>query len=89
MIEARQTVEIRSSVEAVIESVKVTRGSFVAKGQVIVTLESGVFVTLPDDAKGIEDRQRARPRPPASFTSWVQVGCVFWEIRQASPQMSR
>src|SRR5436309_1988814 len=41
MIEARQTVEIRSSVEAVIESVKVTRGSFVAKGQVIVTLESG------------------------------------------------
>src|SRR6266850_1645286 len=41
MIEARQTVEIRSTVEAVIESVKVTRGSFVAKGQVIVTLESG------------------------------------------------
>lgn len=30
-----------------------------------VTLESGVFVTLPDDTKGIEDRQRARPRPPA------------------------
>lgn len=41
MIEARQTVEIRSSVEAVIESVKVTRGGFVTKGQVIVTLESG------------------------------------------------
>ena len=41
MIEARQTVEIRSSVEAVIESVKVKRGDFVAKGQVIVTLESG------------------------------------------------
>src|SRR6266581_9691539 len=41
MIEARQTVEIRSSVEAVIESVKVTRGSLVSKGQVIVTLESG------------------------------------------------
>ena len=41
MIEARQTVEIRSTVEAVIESVKVTRGNFVAKGQVIVTLESG------------------------------------------------
>ena len=41
MIEARQTVEIRSTVEAVIESVKVTRGSYVAKGQVIVTLESG------------------------------------------------
>jgi RND family efflux transporter MFP subunit len=41
MIEARQTVEIRSSVEAVIESVKVTRGAFVSKGQVIVTLQSG------------------------------------------------
>jgi membrane fusion protein, multidrug efflux system len=41
MIEARQTVEIRSSVEAVIESVKVKRGSLVSKGQVIATLESG------------------------------------------------
>ena len=41
MIEARQMVEIRSSVEAVIESVKVNRGSIVSKGQVIVTLESG------------------------------------------------
>ena len=41
MIEARQTVEIRSSVEAVIESVKVRRGGVVTKGQVIATLESG------------------------------------------------
>ncbi len=41
MIEARQTVEIRSSVEAVIESVRVRRGELVAKGQVIATLESG------------------------------------------------
>jgi RND family efflux transporter MFP subunit len=41
MIEARQTVEIRSSVEAVIESVKVQRGGVVTKGQVLVTLESG------------------------------------------------
>jgi RND family efflux transporter MFP subunit len=41
MIEARQTVEIRSSVEAVIEAVKVARGSLVSKGQVIVVLESG------------------------------------------------
>ena len=41
MIEARQTVEIRSSVEAVIETVKVQRGNLVAKGQVIATLESG------------------------------------------------
>lgn len=41
MIEARQTVEIRSSVEAVIESVKVKRGDLVTKGQVIVTLQAG------------------------------------------------
>ena len=41
LIEARQMVEIRSSVEAVIESVRVQRGSPVTKGQVIATLESG------------------------------------------------
>jgi RND family efflux transporter MFP subunit len=41
MIEARQHVEIRSPVEAVIEAVRVKRGDFVAKGQVLVTLESG------------------------------------------------
>jgi RND family efflux transporter MFP subunit len=41
MIEARQSVEIRSPVEAVIESVKVRRGDLVNRGQVLVTLESG------------------------------------------------
>ena len=41
MIEARQMVEIRSSVEAVIEEVKVARGATVTKGQVIVTLQAG------------------------------------------------
>src|SRR6185436_6307744 len=41
LIEARQKVEIRSSVEAVIESVRVQRGDFVSKGQVLVTLEAG------------------------------------------------
>ena len=41
MIEARQNVEIRSPVEAIIESVKVRRGDLVTRGQVIVTLESG------------------------------------------------
>jgi RND family efflux transporter MFP subunit len=41
MIEARQSVEIRSSVEAVIESVRVRRGDLVKRGQVLVTLESG------------------------------------------------
>src|SRR5947207_6442064 len=41
IIEARQTVEIRSPVEALIESVRVQRGDFVSKGQVIATLQSG------------------------------------------------
>ncbi len=30
-----------------------------------VTLESGIFVTLPEEAKSIEDRQKKRPRPAA------------------------
>lgn len=41
IIEARQTVEIRSPVEALIESVKVQRGDFVTRGEVIATLHSG------------------------------------------------
>ncbi|UCH46876.1 MAG: efflux RND transporter periplasmic adaptor subunit [Betaproteobacteria bacterium] len=41
LIEARQTVEVRSSVEAVIEKIHVRRGDYVRKGQVLVNLESG------------------------------------------------
>ena len=41
LIEARQQVEIRSPVEAVIESVQVQRGDLIRKGQIIATLESG------------------------------------------------
>ena len=41
MIEARQNIEIRSPVEAMIESVRVKRGDLVTKGQILVTLESG------------------------------------------------
>jgi RND family efflux transporter MFP subunit len=41
MIEARQAIEIRSPVEAVIEKVHVQRGSLVKKGQLLVTLASG------------------------------------------------
>ncbi len=41
LIEARQTVEIRSPVEGLLESVKVQRGDLVRKGQIIVKLESG------------------------------------------------
>ena len=41
LIEARQTVDVRSPVEGVIESLKVQRGDTVKKGQLIATLESG------------------------------------------------
>ena len=41
LIEARQQVDIRSPVEAVIETVQVQRGDLVKKGQVIATLQSG------------------------------------------------
>jgi len=41
LIEARQNIEIRSPVEAIIESVKVRRGDRVSRGQVLVTLQSG------------------------------------------------
>ena len=41
LIEARQQVEIRSPVDAVIETVQVQRGDLIKKGQVIATLESG------------------------------------------------
>lgn len=41
LIEARQTIEIRSPVDGLVESVRVQRGEVVRKGQVLVTLESG------------------------------------------------
>lgn len=41
LIEARQKVEVRSPVEAVIETIRVKRGDYVRKGDVLVTLESG------------------------------------------------
>lgn len=41
IIEARQTVDIRSPVEGLIESVAVERGQAVKRGQVVVQLESG------------------------------------------------
>ena len=51
IIEARQTVEIRSPVEALIESVRVQRGDVVTKGQVIATLQSGPERAALDLAK--------------------------------------
>jgi RND family efflux transporter MFP subunit len=41
MIEARQAIEVRSPVEAVIEQVRVRRGDVVARGQVLVELAAG------------------------------------------------
>jgi RND family efflux transporter MFP subunit len=42
LIEPRQTVEIRSTVEGLIERIAVDRGDSVTRGQVIVTLDSAV-----------------------------------------------
>jgi len=41
LIEARQTVEVRSPVEGVIETVHLKRGADVKKGQLIASLQSG------------------------------------------------
>lgn len=41
LIEAKQLIEVRSPVEAVVESVLIQRGETVKRGQVIATLESG------------------------------------------------
>jgi RND family efflux transporter MFP subunit len=41
LIEARQHVDLRSPVDAVVETVQVQRGDAVKKGQVVATLESG------------------------------------------------
>lgn len=51
LIEARQQVDIRSPVEAVVESVLIQRGETVKKGQVIATLESGPERAALDLAK--------------------------------------
>lgn len=51
LIEAKQLVEIRSPVEAVVETVQVQRGDTVKKGQVVATLESGPERAALDLAK--------------------------------------
>ena len=41
MIEARQDIDVRSSVDGIIESILVERGSYIRRGQLIATLASG------------------------------------------------
>lgn len=66
MIEARQTLEIRSSVEALIEQVLVDRGDRVRRGQAIVRLESATesaaveAARLRAQATGALEAARAR-----------------------------
>jgi RND family efflux transporter MFP subunit len=50
LIEATQTVDIRSPVEGLIESISVRRGDSVRKGQVLVTLQSGAERAAVDSA---------------------------------------
>lgn len=51
MIEPRRTVEIRSSVQGLIEKVFVDRGDIVKEGQVLATLDSGLERATADLAK--------------------------------------
>ena len=66
MIEAKQNVEIRSPVEAMIESVRVKRGDAVTKGQILVTLESGperaAFALATSRAKAVGEIRAAEAR---------------------------
>jgi RND family efflux transporter MFP subunit len=66
MIEARQAIEIRSPVEAMIESVRVKRGDSVTKGQVLVTLESGperaAFALAQSRAQAVGEIKAAEAR---------------------------
>lgn len=57
LIEARQQIEVRSPVEAVIESVLIQRGETVKRGQVIATLESGPERASLDLAKSRANMQ--------------------------------
>jgi RND family efflux transporter MFP subunit len=59
LIEARQTVDIRSPVEGLVETVTVDRGDLVKKGQVVVTMESG-----PERAALAIARSRAKMTGP-------------------------
>ena len=66
MIEARQAIEVRSPVEAVIESVRVKRGDSITRGQVLVTLESGperaAFALAQSRAQAIGEIKAAEAR---------------------------
>jgi multidrug efflux pump subunit AcrA (membrane-fusion protein) len=59
LIEARQTVEIRSPVDGLLAEVRVQRGEVVRKGQVVVMLESG-----PEQAALAIARSRAAMTGP-------------------------
>jgi RND family efflux transporter MFP subunit len=77
LIEARQTVEIRSSVEAVIKSINVSRGDFVKKGDVLVTLESGAEEAALQLARSRSTMQgeinAARARLELARKKWEQA----------------
>ncbi len=77
LIEARQTVDIRSSVEAVIKSINVNRGDFVKKGDVLVTLESGAEQAALQLARSRSSMQgemnAARARLELARKKWEQA----------------
>lgn len=71
MIEAKQNVEIRSPVEAMIASVRVKRGDPVTKGQILVTLESGperaAFALATSRAQAVGEIKAAEARVDISL----------------------
>jgi RND family efflux transporter MFP subunit len=71
IIEAKQNVEIRSPVEAMIETVRVKRGDPVTRGQILVTLESGperaAFALASSRAKAVGEIRAAEARVDISM----------------------
>ena len=81
LIEARQTVEVRSSVEAVIEKIHVSRGDYVKRGQVLVTLESGAEQAALELAKSRSTMQgeikAAQARLELARKKWMQAEDLY------------
>jgi pyruvate/2-oxoglutarate dehydrogenase complex dihydrolipoamide acyltransferase (E2) component len=81
LIEARQTVEIRSSVEAVIEKIHVGRGDYVRKGDVLVTLESGAEKAALELARSRSTMQgeinAAQARLELARKKWMQANELY------------
>jgi RND family efflux transporter MFP subunit len=77
LIEARQNVEVRSSVEGLIESILVRRGDLVRKGTLVATLSSGperAALALAQSRAGMQgELQSAEARVALSRKKWERA----------------